>query len=103
MEERLTRLSVVKKSADQVAADMGDEAIVLNLKSGVYYGTQQIGVRIWSLLDEPHTVEAIRDAIVQEFEVDSERCERDVLAFLGQMELAGLLEIHDGIEREQNP
>jgi hypothetical protein len=92
---KLTNLSVVKKSADQVSCDMAGEAVTLNLESGMYFGMDKVAARIWDLLEEPRTLKHIRDVILQEYQVDQESCERDLLAFLDQMESAGLIEIQN--------
>lgn len=92
---KLTNLSVVKKAADQVSCDMAGEAVTLNLESGMYFGMDKVAARIWDLLEEPRTLKHIHDVILQEYEVDQESCERDLLAFLNQMESAGLIEIQN--------
>jgi len=57
-----------------------------------------VAARIWELLKTPARVAAIRDTIVQQFEVEPERCERDLLRFLQQLADQGLIEIRDGID-----
>jgi hypothetical protein len=78
---------------DQVSADLAGEAAILNLKSGVYYGLNTVGARIWSLIQEPRTVENIRDTILNEYDVDPERCESDLLQLLQQLAAEGLIEV----------
>ncbi len=100
MNEELTNLSIVRKSPDQVSCDMGGESVMLHIKSGMYYGTDETGALIWNLLDEPRAVGDIRDAIAEEFDVGKEQCERDLIAFLAEMRAADLIEIQNGIETE---
>jgi hypothetical protein len=85
--------SIVQVSPDQVSCDLGGEAAMLNLNSGVYYGLDPIGARIWTLLSEPRTVASVRDVILEEYEVEPEVCERDLLAVLGRLSEEGLIEI----------
>jgi len=47
---------------------------------------------------EPTRVADIRDAIASEYEVELERCERDVLDLLRQLATEGLIEVRDGTE-----
>ena len=68
---------------------------MLNLTNGVYYGLGPVGARIWNLIKEPQTVNAIRDAILQAYDVEPERCERDLLALLQHMAAEGLIEVND--------
>ena len=70
--------------------------VILDLKSGMYYGLDLLGARVWSLIEQPATVAAIRDTIMADYDVDAETCERDILAFLRHMETAGLVQISNG-------
>ena len=74
---------------------MGDEVVVLDLNSGTYYGLDDLGARIWTLIEQPASLATLREAIMSEYEVDAETCERDILAFLKQMQVAGLVEVGD--------
>lgn len=83
--------TVVQVSADQVSCDLAGEAAILNLESGTYYGLDPIGARIWNLIQEPRTVASIRDAIVAEYNVTPEQCERDLFDLLEKLEAEGLI------------
>ena len=76
--------SVVAAVADQVSCDLEGEAAVLNLKTGVYYGLDDVGASVWRMLNEPRRVEELVDALLGEYEVDREECQRDVIALLGE-------------------
>lgn len=82
-------------SKDQVSCDLAGEAAILNLKNSVYYGLDPVGARIWNLIQTPTTVGAVRDAIVQEYDVDAERCERDLLDLLDKLASEGLIDLKD--------
>jgi hypothetical protein len=72
---------------------MGGEVVILDLKSGTYYGLDVIGARIWSLIEQPTSVSAIRDAIMADYDVDAETCEQDIVAFVEKMQGVGLVEV----------
>ena len=88
--------SVVVASHDQVSSDLAGETILLSLQTAMYYGLDQVGARIWELLREPIRVADLRDAILREYDVDEERCERDMLDLLQQLATEGLIEIRRG-------
>jgi coenzyme PQQ synthesis protein D (PqqD) len=90
--------SVVVAAKDQVSSDLAGEAIVLSLQSGLYYGLGDIAARIWEMVREPIRVSAIRDAILQDYEVDPAQCESDVLDFLRQLAAEGMIEVKDAAE-----
>ena len=83
----------VVAAKDQVSRDMAGEAAILNLTSGVYYGLNPIGARIWNLIQEPKTLGEINETILREYEVNTDRCEADVRALLSQLAEQGLVEI----------
>jgi len=95
MESNLSNASRVVVTKDQVSCDLSGEVAILNLKSGVYYGLDAVGARIWQLIQEPRTVASIRTVLLSEYEVDPDRCERDLLLLLHALADAGLLEIRD--------
>jgi hypothetical protein len=93
MEEKITVNSIVVVTKDQVSADLSGEAAILNLKSGIYYGLDAVGARIWKLIQEPRSVNEINDALVQEYDVDPDRCEKDLLALLEELLSKELIEV----------
>jgi hypothetical protein len=88
--------SIVVAAKDQVSSDLGEEVAILNLKNGVYYGLDAVGARIWSLIQEPRTVNEILDVLLDEYEVEPERCERDLLTLLEELVAENLVEARDG-------
>ena len=87
--------STVVAAKDQVSSDLGGEVAILDLKAGVYYGLDTVGARIWSLIQEPRTVNEIRDILLEEYEVEPERCERDLLVLLQRLADEGIIEVED--------
>jgi hypothetical protein len=89
----LSRQSKVVVSQDQVSCDLSVEAAILNLKSGVYFGLNTVGASIWKLIQEPRTIKEIREALVDEYDVEPKRCEKDILELLQELSTHGLIEI----------
>jgi hypothetical protein len=84
--------SRVVASRDHVSCELEGEAVILNLDNSVYYGLNDTAVAIWKLIEKPAYVWEIRDEIAQQFEVELDSCERDVLDLLGQLKDCSLLE-----------
>ncbi len=91
----VSRDSSVVAASEQSSSELDREAVILNLKSGVYYGLNPVGARIWNLLQQPRTVSEIRDAILAKYSVSPEQCERDLFALLQQLEEEGLIEVRN--------
>ena len=56
--------SRIVAAPDQIFSNLGDEAVLLSLTDGVYYGLDPVGTRVWDLVQEPRTITEVRDAIV---------------------------------------
>ena len=85
--------SIVVVAKEQVSCDLAGEAAILHLQSGIYYGLDEVGARIWNLIQEPRVVNDIRDALLREYDVEADRCEQDLLAMLQQLAAEGLVEV----------
>jgi hypothetical protein len=81
----LSLFSTIVATEEALSCNIKGEVVILNLATGVYYGLNNVGAFIWELLNSPRTVEMITEAVLREFDVDRERCERDVLKLLSEM------------------
>jgi hypothetical protein len=89
----LSERSTVVAIRDQVSSDLGGEVAILDLAGGVYYGLDTVGARVWELVQEPIEVSQIQEIIVDEYDADRARVERDVLVFLERLADEGLVEV----------
>jgi Coenzyme PQQ synthesis protein D (PqqD) len=96
MSATISDRSVVVATKDQVSCDLAGEAAILNIKNGVYYGLDPVGARIWNLMREPRAVADIQNTITGEYDVEPERCARDLLGLLEKLLAEGLIEVSDG-------
>jgi len=93
MDAPLSLHTIVVAASEQVSCPLGEESAILNLKNSVYYGMNPVGARVWDLLKQPKSVAELRNALLEEFEVDEVRCGGDLLALLETMRSEGLIEI----------
>ncbi len=84
--------SVVRAVDSQVSSRLGDEVAILELDQGVYFGLNNTGAFLWNLMQEPVRVNEMHAALVEEFEVDVDTAEKDLLRVLGELRDAGLIE-----------
>ena len=84
--------TVVKQAKHQVSCNLNDEVAILNLKSTLYFGLDEVGAYIWQTLSEPRAVSELCKAVLDRFDVDEARCHTDVLEFLTKLDQAGLIE-----------
>ncbi len=83
----------VVQATDVVAAEMDGETVMMRIKSGMYYGLDDVGSRIWELITEPRQVSQVIDSLIEEYDVERTQCQVSTLDFLNQLFEEGLIRI----------
>lgn len=78
---------------DVLFRDLGGEAVVLNLRTGKYYGLDEVGARMWGLLVQHGDVARVQEELLREYDVTSERLKEDLLHFVGELVSYGLVQV----------
>lgn len=89
----LNEHSTVVAVDHQTSTEVGGERVILDLNKGVYYGLNAVGARIWGLIEEPQTVDAVIEALLEEYDVSRERCREDVFKLLHDLDEQDLIEV----------
>ncbi len=74
-----------------VVAELDNESVLLDVSSGLYYGLDEVGSRIWTLLNEALDVETIVSRLADEYEAAPDELRRDVVAFVDALAARGLV------------
>jgi hypothetical protein len=67
------------------ATDLNGEKVMMNLDKGQYFALNQVGGRIWDIIDKPASVKEITDTLIKEYDIDEETCISSVITFLEGM------------------
>ena len=86
---------VVTRTDESLSATLDGEAVLLQPEAGMYYGMNDAATVLWERLEEPATVADLRAELRSEFDVEAAVADRDLRAFLSDLEAADLVEIHD--------
>ena len=78
-------------SPDVLFQEVSGEIVLLDLESENYFGLDEVGARVWTLLSEGRHVGEVIDILLGEYEVNRETLERDVQDLLADLLKAGLL------------
>lgn len=89
----LSPASIVCCTDGNLSCGLQDEAVVLNLQSGVYFGLNPLAARIWELIKEPSSVDDVHRQLMNEYDIDADQCEADLLSFLEQLRKNNLLTV----------
>ncbi len=75
-----------------VSTAHGDRTVLLDSRSGHYYGLDEVGSRIWSLAGAGLTPTTISEKLAQEYDAPVEQLAQDVETFLADLKRSRLLE-----------
>jgi hypothetical protein len=69
-----------------------DEMALLNLDTGVYFGLDEIGARMWELLAEHGRLRTVAEQLEREYDVAPERVRHDLVRLVEELKAKGLIE-----------
>jgi hypothetical protein len=81
------------RNGDLMSAPAGKDIVILNLASDNYIALDEIGRRVWELLEQPRRVDAMCRQLSQEFEATPEHIAADLLSFLTELEKEKLVHV----------
>ena len=80
-----------KRLDSWLTAKVGEEVVMMSADSGVYIGLNEVGARVWDLMETPRDIDQLCAALAAEFETTPEACRPEVEAFLGDLEQRGVI------------
>lgn len=94
---KITDKTLIKRKSDIVFSKMDNEVVMLSIENGEYYGLDEIGTRIWEVIEHEITFLSLIDLLKDEFDVSEEICKRDTIGFLHELHKKNLLLIQNEI------
>jgi hypothetical protein len=89
----ITLETTINRSGETLYAPVGtEEAVLMSVAAGCYYGLNAVASRTWELLAGPKTIRDICAQLSEEFEVDAQTCEAEVLSFVQDLIDNGLVQ-----------
>lgn len=92
--------SVVAINKDVVSRDLEGEEVILNLESGIYFGLNGVGTRIWALIQEHRSLGRVFQVMQEEYEVAPAVLEADLLELVDALRQKGLVSVFPADERQ---
>ena len=83
----------VKIPDDVLISKLQEESVILNLDSERYYGLDDVGTRILSVLTTSDSIEAAYQTLINEYNVDARALRQDLLELVENLLTHGLLQI----------
>ena len=86
---------VFQRAKGLLAAEAGEELLMMSVDRGRYFNLNSVGARIWALLEQPMTLHALVAALTHEYEVSTQVAHQEVETFLEVLLDRGLVTISD--------
>ncbi len=93
MKHLLSPSSRVRIPDGILSRNLQGEEVILNLDTGVYWGLDPLGARIWQLLQQQNSLDTIVKTLLDEYDVPEARLRRDLGDLLTRLVENGLVEV----------
>ncbi|MGN6590762.1 MAG: PqqD family protein [Sphingomicrobium sp.] len=78
-------MTVYKRAVKLMEAELGDELVALDPAAGQCFGFNNVATSVWRQLEQPKDLNQLRDALAAEYDVEPERCERELKDLLDDL------------------
>jgi len=82
----------LRPRSDVVSRRLGDEVVLVNLRTNRIYSLNRTGARLWELLVEQAERSTIEATMLEEFDVDPSELHNEIDKLLGELAQAGLVD-----------
>ena len=96
----MTRDAVVSRLPGLIEAEVDGELVGLHVDKGNCFGFNKTATRVWGLIEQPRSIGQICEALVAEFEVEPDECERQVRDLLADLEREELVRIEPALDEK---
>jgi Coenzyme PQQ synthesis protein D (PqqD) len=91
--ERLNLECTVQRNSDVIAAEAGQDVVMVNVATSSYYGVSNAAREIWEAIEHPKKISDLIDDLTAAYKVDRSLCEEETLSFLEHLLTEGLLHV----------
>ncbi len=74
-----------------MAREAGSETVILDLRSGIYFGLDEVGAQIWQVMARGVPLQTVCDELLSRYDTTRSTLEADVLRLAEELEGAGLI------------
>jgi len=77
--------STITISSEVLAQEVDGETVLLDLQSESYFGLDEVGTRIWQLLNDHNELQKVFDIMLEEYDVNPKQLENDLNDLVGKL------------------
>lgn len=76
---------IYSRNTELMEAELGDELVALDPAGGQCFGFNPVAASVWKLLATPQPFDALKGALLEEYEVSDEQCDTELRALLADL------------------
>ncbi len=85
--------TIVSQGQQHVETAADGEVVLMHVESGRFFTLTGTGQRVWELIAEPISIDALAERLAGEYDVEPETCRNDVLEICRQLEASALIDV----------
>ena len=85
--------TTIRKNLELKTIDVYNEKGIMNEKTKKFFMMNEIGNRVWDLIEKPRKVSDIIKVLISEYKVDYKKCEESIIRFLSNLKSVNLINI----------
>ena len=89
----LSPTSRVRRRSDVLFAPINEDVLALDETSGQCYSLNEVAGQLWQWIETPQSIEALCARLQEGYEVEPDRCVREVQTVLESLREVGLVEV----------
>lgn len=78
---------------DVLISDVEGESVILNVNTERYFGLDEVGTRMLSVLTASNSIQTAYEALLEEYEVEKQTLRHDLAELIDRLVDQGLLEV----------
>jgi len=94
--EPITPQTRLQPSPDVLFSRVGDEAVLLNLASGVYYSLDRVGALVWETMAGGGSLGDVQGTVYRQFSVEHDVLWADISVLVDDLHRNGLVSVLTG-------
>ena len=88
----------VRVPDDVLISNLQEESVILNLNSERYFGLDNVGTRMLTVLSASNSIGAAYEVLKDEYDVDAQVLRQDLTSLIENLLQQGLVEIEHGLD-----
>lgn len=76
---------IVRRRDDWLVAKIGEDLVMMSMTNGRYIGLNEVGARVWDLIETSCDLDALCARLETEYEVAPAVCRAEIEAFISEL------------------